>query len=73
MEFYGIYHGIPSTSVFKKFNGIPWRIPWKIQWNSMEKYNEKKIRQMFMRNFMEFHGKIPRDSMDFHGIFHGIP
>jgi hypothetical protein len=40
----------------------------------MEKYN-KKIRQMFMKNFMEFHGK-------FHGIqwnsmesveFNGIP
>jgi hypothetical protein len=40
-----------------KFHGIPWNVPW----NSMKKCNEK-IRQMFMKNSMEFHGK-----------FHGIP
>jgi hypothetical protein len=37
----------------------PW-IPLNFPWNSMEKYNEK-TRQMFMKNFMEFHGK-------FHGL-----
>jgi hypothetical protein len=39
----------------------------------MEKYNEKN-RQMFMKNFMEFHGKfhgISWNSMELHGIFHG--
>jgi hypothetical protein len=28
---------------------------------------------MFLKNFMEFHEKgIPWNSMEFHGIFHGI-
>jgi hypothetical protein len=58
------FHGFPSTSVSKnsmKFHGKLRGIPWKIQWNSMGNYNEK-IRQIFMKNFMEFHGipwKIP--------------
>jgi hypothetical protein len=41
----------------------------------MENFHEK-IRQMFMLNSMEFHGKfrgIPWNSVEFHGIFHGIP
>jgi hypothetical protein len=70
-------------------------IPWKIAWNSIEFFIEfhgknkmKKIRQMFMKNFMEFHGKfhgIPWNSMEFSMKifmkfsmeismeFHGIP
>jgi hypothetical protein len=41
----------------------------------MEKYNEK-IRQMIMKNFMEFHGKfhgIPWNSMEFYVIPWKIP
>jgi hypothetical protein len=40
----------------------------------MEKYNEK-IRQMFLKNFMEFHGKfhgIQWNSMEISMEFHGI-
>jgi hypothetical protein len=69
LSFIKFNHGIPwNTLNSMEFNGIPLNFPW----NSMEKYNEK-IRQMFMKNFMEFrqfHG-IPWDSMEFHGIFHG--
>jgi hypothetical protein len=56
-----------------KFNGIPWKIQWNsIEFhgiplnfprNSMGKYHEK-IRQMFMKNSMEFYG----NSMEFNGI-----
>jgi hypothetical protein len=77
MEFNGIPWNSMDNSIIEfhgKFHGIPWRIPWNfikfhgIPFNSIEFAMEfhgknimKKIRQMFMKNFMEFHGK-------FHGM-----
>jgi hypothetical protein len=43
MEFHGNFNGIPLN--FMEIHDFPW--------NSMEKYNEKKIRQMFRKNLME--------------------
>jgi hypothetical protein len=40
-----------------EFHEISWKIPWNFSWNSMGNYHEK-IRQMFKKNSMEFHGKF---------------
>jgi hypothetical protein len=47
-----------------EFHGIPWKF-----------FHEKKIRQIFMKNFMEFHGKLnfPWNCMKISMKFHKIP
>ena len=71
MEFHGTWR-LSFYSILC-YPGLPWDIPWNsisnvtgVPWNSME-YS------------MEFHGslvppnEISISSMEFHGIFHGIP
>ena len=77
MEFHSIFHGIAwNFGVAKlkitKFHGIPLNIPWNsmelwcrqvnyhlVPWNSMELWD---------CHFIQYHV-----TLDFHGIFHGIP
>ena len=62
-----------------KFHGIPWNVPW----NSMElsdmSFGGTRVPWNSMEYPMEFHGTNwyfiwrHQSSMEFHGIFHGIP
>ena len=75
--FHGIFHGIPCNSGaakwnITKFHGIPWNIPW----NSMEFWCRQMKYYLVPWNSMEFwdcHVIQCHATLDFHGIFHGIP